>query len=148
MFDQIDEGFEFFRLQAGPHQLLQLTVIFQSFKDRQLVPATEIGIIVGGNFEDLVEAFEIAAFADLRRDDIIDDAEIEMIARNANTGMADRGRSQNTTMRFKPDERIVSRTTAKVSHKHGGIMFQALREIERCGNRFINKMHLRKAKPG
>ncbi|MNT56180.1 hypothetical protein D3C72_1934630 [compost metagenome] len=104
MFDQVDEGFELFRLHALAHQLFQIREVFQGLEDGKLIPATEIRVVVRRHFKQLVEALEQTPLSDEGRDHIVDDAEVEMVAGDADARMADRRRRQASCPGFEADQ--------------------------------------------
>ncbi len=83
MLDELHEGLQLLRLQACPHQLFQFSEISQRLEDRKLIPAAEIRVVARRHLKQLVEALEQTPLSDERRDDVVDDPEVEMVSRDA-----------------------------------------------------------------
>lgn len=88
----------------------------------------------------------MAALADAWRDDVVDDARIELVAGNADAGMADRG-GQAAGMRLEADQANSRWCRRRNRNKNGGIGLEVLGEIEGGGHRFVDIVDFWKAEP-
>ena len=78
---------------ASRASLCRLLQFSRTLHHRELVPAGEVCEIALRHRQDLAEGFVLSALAELRRNDLVDDAIVEGIAGNADAGMAERARA-------------------------------------------------------
>ena len=80
----------------------------------------------------------LAALAELRQNDIVDDAIIEIVAGNADAAMTERLRARHISRNVKTNDRIVRRAAAEIGDQHGCRLRQSAGEEEGGGHRLVD----------
>ena len=88
----------------------------------------------------------LAALAELRQDDIVDDSIIEIVAGDTDAAMAERLRTQRITGNLEANDRIVRRATTKIGDEHRCRSLQIAGEEKGGGHRLVNMEDFKKPK--
>src|SRR5262249_10944143 len=80
------------------------------------------------------------ALAQARRNDMVDDAIVEMVSGNADARVAQRLRANRAAANLESQHGIVGGAAAEVRNDNGRTLLQALRIIEGRGDGFVHEM--------
>ena len=80
----------------------------------------------------------LSALAELRRDDLVDDAVVEGVAGDADAGVAERARAHPACDVREPHDGEIAGAAAEVGDQHDRILAQPLREEESRADRLVD----------